>query len=421
MSTEQSDTIASVLPIGYLIGYLINPILSDQLGQKWTLLMFAGPQFLSWLLLVLADNIVIIYTARIINGIGYGGGFAGTTAYLTQIGNKKNRGIFVTFINLSMGIGILYLMLLGAFLPYYYMNVSLLIMPVIFFLTFIFIPDSSYFVQQNKNKENEKGDEEIVDLMNPQKLMIVKMQKKIRSKERHGRGRNSIIFKFKKTKLWKLFSRQSSRRALIIITMLAAHDVFSGHMALRLFTQQILTYGEHFLNPKLATLIIAIVKILACFLNTLVIERIKRRKLLLWSGILSAVAQGIMSSFFFAVEYKIDVSSISWVPLVASSLYEFGLSVGIGNIFYVLQGELFSLDVRSYGITVIKIVYMIFTYFFLFRFQVLLENLGAHFIFCFFSIFCFIFTIILFKIIPETKGISLDEIQKGLETRRLCC
>ncbi|XP_033217189.1 facilitated trehalose transporter Tret1-like, partial [Belonocnema kinseyi] len=408
VSMEQSDTIASLLPVGYIIGYLINPILIDRLGRKWTLLMFSGPQFFSWLLIVLADNVSVIYAARIVNGIGYGGGYCSCTVYLSEIGSRKNRGIFITFINLSMGIGILIIMLLGAYLPYYYMNVSLLFMPIVFFFTFIFIPDSSYFIEKNKNIEKE---EERVDLMDPRKFQIIEMQKKIRTAGLEAGERESKILNLKRSKLWKLFSVQSSRRGLIIIVMLAAHDVFSGHMALRFFTQQILTFGEFWLAPEKATLIIATVKIVACFLNTLVIERIKRRSLLFFSGILSALAQGIISSFFFAVEYQLDVSSFGWVPIFASAFYEFGLSIGIGNLYYVLQGELLPLEVRSYGITVIKIFYMAFTYICLVRFQLLVENVGAHFIFLFFAIFCFIFTLILFKILPETKGKSLRDIQ----------
>lgn len=418
MSTEQSDTIASLLPVGYIIGYLINPILIDRLGRKWTLLMFSGPQFFSWLLIVLADNVSVIFVARIINGIGYGGGFCSSTVYLSEIGNRKNRGIFITFINLSMGIGILIITLLGAYLPYYYMNVSLLFMPVVFFFTFIFIPDSSYFIERNKNIERE---EEKVDLMDPRKFQIIKIQKKVRTARLEGGGRESKIWKLKESKLWKLFSVQSSRRGLIMIVMLATHNVFSGHMALRFFTQQIVTYGEFLLAPEKATLILATVKILACFLNTLVIERIKRRSLLLFSGILSALAQGIMSSFFFAVKYKLDVSSFGWVPIFANAFYEFGISIGIGNIYYVLQGEVLPLEVRSYGITVINIFYMTFTYICLFRFQTLVENVGAHFIFCFFATFCFIFTLILFNILPETKGKSLREIQQELTTWKFFC
>ncbi|XP_033218265.1 facilitated trehalose transporter Tret1-like [Belonocnema kinseyi] len=351
--------ISSLLTVGYIIGYLLNPLIIDKLGRKNTLLLYGIPQIISWVLIIIAKNHITIYIARILGGISYGAGICGLTIYLSEIGSSRTRGIFITFLNLSMGLGFFFAMLLGASVPYNYMNLIFLSSPIIFVITFLFVPDSPYFMAKTNREELE-----MKKTINPLLLREKDTEKQDSNKadyelEDHkekeelsleGDKKGSKFFDIKESSLWKLVTLPNNRRALVIVISLAAMDVFSGHMVMWTFTQQLLTHKGSIIDPEKATLMIAIVKIFASLLTTLIIEKMDRRVLILSSGIIGTFAQGLVGAFFFFEERNFDISSIRWWPILGMTTYELALAMGASNIFYLYQAELFSTEVKSMAI-----------------------------------------------------------------------
>ena len=102
----------------------------------------------------------------------------------------------------------------------------------------------------------------------------------------------------------------------------------------------------------------------------------------------------------------------------SSLFWNFGITlseatnaIGVGNIFYAYQGELFSNDVKNVGISFTYNFYMLLSFLVLVKFQGLIEFFGISTIFWFFSISAVLIPYMIFRIALETKGKSLDEIQ----------
>ena len=426
ITKEQSDWIASLLTIGFVLGYLLNPLIIDRLGRKRTLLLLTIPQIISWILIIIAKNHVTLYFARILGGIGYGAAICALTVYLSEIGNRKNRGIFLVILSLSLNIGILFVMLLGAYLPYYYMNIALLIVPIIFFVSFFNMPESSYFLQ--KNIQSEEKMQKLMDLRSEEKEDSRKgnnFNERIQiTKEKGtiliiGQPKTSFL-SFTETSLWKLFAYRNNRRALLALTFLGAQQAFSGYAALIFFAQQIFTYEGSILKAETSSLVLASTQFAACVIGTQLVERIKRKIFLLSTGMVGAMSLGIVAIFFFLEKEKFDVSSIRWFPIFGVVVYELMLTVGSINLFYVYQGELFTADVKNVAIALSKIQYMVFAFFSLFRFQQIVDTVGVHGVFFVFAISCATGTLLAFIIVPETKGQRLEDIQVMLKSRKRC-
>ncbi|XP_033217992.1 facilitated trehalose transporter Tret1-like isoform X2 [Belonocnema kinseyi] len=428
ISKEQSDWIASLLTIGFVLGYLLNPLIIDRLGRKKTLLWLAIPQITSWIMIILARDCLVLYIARILKGLGYGAAICTLTVYLSEIGNRKNRGIFLVLLSLSLNIGILFVMILGAYLPYNYMNIALLCIPIFFVCTFFFVPDSLYFLQKNIECEEKKL--KLMDLGNEEEeereeSKIGKPLKKMENgsgtlpKLNMGQFKPSFL-SFKETNLWKLLSFRNNRRALLVLTFLGAQQAFSGYAALIFFAQQIFTYDGSMFKPEISSLLLASTQFIACVIGTQLVERIKRKIFLFSTGMVGAISLAIVAIFFFLEKEQFDVSSIRWFPIFGVVVYELMLTVGSINLFYVYQGELFTPDVKNLAIAVTKIQYMVFAFFSLFRFQQLIETLGMHGVFFVFSILCASGTFLAFITIPETRGKRLEDIQVMLNSRKIC-
>ena len=437
VSKEQSDKISSLLTVGYILGYILNPIIIGKLGGKRTLLIYTLPQTASWLFIIIAKNHVTIYIARILGGIGYGGAICALTVYLSEIGTSKTRGIFIVLLNLSMGLGFFFVMLLGASLPYHIMNLMFLSLPIIFLATFIFMPDSEYFMNEVEQEDQEmkvrlnffssEGLEERESGIRRGSDLIKDSTKKedsgLKSDLNSGENyqdqkENSNGFNIRKSRLCKLLKLRNNQIALIIVISLAAQDVFSGHMALWSYTQQFLTYKTTPIEPEKATLVLASVKIIAAVLSAFIIERMGRKLIFLHSAIIGTIAQGLVGIFFFLEKEEVDLSSWRWWPLIGVSIYELSFATGSSNLFYLYQAELFSSEVKSVAVMTCKVSYMVFSYFCLFQFQVLLDAVGKPVIYLFFTICAAIGTVFVSIITPETQGKTIEEIQTILKSKK---
>lgn len=68
ISAEEGTWIASLLPIGAIIGAVPSGYLADKLGRKKAAILIAIPYIISFLLIVLVQNLWTIYAARLIIG-----------------------------------------------------------------------------------------------------------------------------------------------------------------------------------------------------------------------------------------------------------------------------------------------------------------------------------------------------------------
>ncbi|XP_033217923.1 facilitated trehalose transporter Tret1-like [Belonocnema kinseyi] len=498
VSIMQGAWIASLNGCGSILGYLLSIPFINWLGPKRTLLLLAIPQIISWILICLGRNWIILCLARVIGGIGYGAGLCATSAYVGQIGDESTRGIFLTLIKLTINIGIFITMFLGAFLSYNTMNLALLGIPIIFIISFSFMPDSNQFqniaVVENENeglvgnivlkektvdvlkentvdvlKENTvdvlKGEtvdaleektvvvlnDNIVDvlqertidflmedalLLNETTLNGFNDNKHVTNKnqdlkETIPNGKQNTIAekknllnnkkqnKSQKSILWRLFVLRNNQKALLIILVATLTDIFSGHMAIVSYTQQIFEYSGASLKAEYAALFLGALKIAASLISTLVVEKFGRRVLFFSTGLLAALAHGLVGLFFFLKMYlKVDVSSVTWLPLFGVSMYEIVGSVGFSSLYYIYQGELFSNDVKGVGVTCTNIAYEVIAFVVKFYFQMVIYDIGIYTLFWGFGICSIIGSGLTYWISPETKGKSLEEIQNLLRGSR---
>ncbi|XP_033218323.1 facilitated trehalose transporter Tret1-like [Belonocnema kinseyi] len=410
MTTDEISWIAPLLPIGFIIGYLIIPMIINRFDRKWILVFLALPQIASYILIVLAKDIISIYVARILGGIGYGSGSSALVVFLSEIATQETRGIFLSFHKMFFSLGIFFIMFLSTYLPYYYLNFTIIATMSFFALAFIFMPGSNYF-----REENEREEEMNMMLKLSEKGKISNLKNDI-SKETSGIKNDTIEkvsfnFKIKESSFWKLVTVRANQRALIIVILSASQDVLSGHTIVRYFSHQIFTYNESFLTPAKSSLFLASIKITSAFICTQVIERVDRKVILFNTLFLGSLGMGIIGLFFFLECFKVDVSYFLWMPIFGICLYEFMLTMGIGNFVNIYLGELFPHNLRGLAITICKVTSEILSFFSILMYQIMIGLVNTCVIFWIFAATNIILGLIILKITPETKGKSEEEIQ----------
>ncbi|XP_043471793.1 facilitated trehalose transporter Tret1-like [Leptopilina heterotoma] len=407
----EGSWIVSLYSIGDFVGCLFSPSLVDRIGRKYTLLVFAIPSLIGCLLITTANNVNYLFVGRFIGGIGHGGIFNLIVIYVSEISEKNIRGILMNIMNIASNIGTCIFTAIGAYLSYQIYNITSITIPILFLATFIFMPESPYFLLM-KNRDNDA----MASIM---KLRGVRNQKSIESeltsiKLSITSFRNQ---KINKSPLRELFSNRNHRRGLFILLCLKATQFLAGKMVISAYTQEIFGYTDSTLAPEHCVMILGGIDFIAGLVVGGVIERFSRKILLLTSGILTSLCLFICGLFFYLKnQVRLDVTDISWIPLFGLVVYMFAYTLGIGTIPYMVLGEIFPISVKGTAVSIGLMMGSIFSFLVTLTYSYVNHFAGIHTNFWIYAACSFIGAIVNFKLTPETKGKTLEEIQTMLQT-----
>lgn len=402
VTMNQGAWIVSIFNFGGVFGFILCPILVDRLGRKRTLLFFAMPQIISWILIILAKHVYILYIARFISGIGCWACFNITTIYLGEVANKNIRGTLINITSASFNFGAVICVTCGAFLHYNYMNLILLIIPLIFIFTFTLIPESPYFYI--KKKEYQKAAECLVKLHGTNNVQYLEMEI-----ERINRVLIDVE-NCKKHVFRDLFTKH--RRAFLIVFVLKLGYVFSGVAPITSYMQEILSYSNFSLSPQYSTIVLMIVIFLFSITVSPLIDLLGRRTWTIGCGIICSLSLVIIGLFFFMKFYlKIDVSLYSWFPLVALISFNMSGCLGIFIMPTILASEVFPMEVKSVALCCVDIIKTFSMFLVKLFFKSFATTFGFYSVFWAFSFANIALSLIAFFIMPETRGKTLEQIQ----------
>ena len=409
ITQNQGSWIASLYNMGAIFGYLLYPLFIDRIGRKYTLLIFSIPQILSWTMIYFAKNVIFLYLARIIGGIGYGAAYAVQIIYTAEIADKNIRGMLMFISKMFYTMGSLTAITAGAFISYDNMNLTLLLFPILFIITFIFMPESPYYYLK-RNQEKEA-------LKTLCKLQGVKASDLIDLKMK---GMKEAIIedeKNKKNALQILFQNKRQRKALIIVAIVFSCLILSGARVIAAFSQDILSFSDFSLAPQYSALILSFVVNFIAMPTAPLVDYVGRRIMILSSGIICASSLVLIGSFFFLKYYHqvSDISLISWIPLVALIIFDVASVAGLFSTSVLLAGELFSNQVKSVALSLLHIVKEALVFLLKLSFDKSISLLGIYGVFWMYAFLCFVLSLTSFFITPETKGKTLEEIQKLLD------
>ncbi|CRL04571.1 CLUMA_CG017640, isoform A [Clunio marinus] len=404
VTEDQASWIGSSLNLGAAavcipIGLLINLI-----GRKWAMLGLVIPFTIGWALLVWAQNLAMMIVARVFIGIAGGAFCVAAPLYIGEIAQKEIRGQLGSFFQLNVTIGILFVYAVGAGVSVFWLSIICGIIPLVFGLIFFFMPESpTYLVRREKNQEASKafkwlrGDqydpaEDIAELQN----------------ENEEQKANNLS-------IAEALGRKTSVRGLVISFGLMFFQQMSGINAVIFYTTDIFAAAGTDINPEIATIIVGVMQVVATFVSTLVVDRLGRRILLLMSDAVMALCTLFLGIYFFMKQNdENSVGNLGWLPIVALCVFIVMFSLGFGPVPWLMMGELFASDVKGIAAPLSGTLNWLLAFVITKTFVNLKALLGDGQTFWLFSGLSILGTVFVFFIVPETKGKSLNEIQKML-------
>jgi sugar porter (SP) family MFS transporter len=392
--------VVSSLIIGSLFGAFSSGHFIEKYGRK-KVLMFSSILFvISSLGGAFSQSVISLVVFRLIGGIGMGIVSVVGPIYISEISPPKQRGMLVTFYTLAIVTGIL----LAYIFNYFFMDVAngwryMLAVPFIFsILVMIFIlnflPESPRWL-----------------IVNGRKLEAFDILKKAHgselAKEEFHDIENSHSFKIKKISLMYIFKGKVGKLVFLGV-ILAIFQQLVGINAVINYAPII--FEKTGVNENIAifqSIFVGIVNFLATFIVIKFIDSKGRKTLLIW-GALGMTLTLAYISYAFAF----NLSNIG--ILIATLLFTAFFAGSFAPMLGVITSELFSNHFRGIAVSFVSTVNWIFTFFVLQFSPYILNRFGGAILFGTFAL-CSFLALIFVKIwIPETKGKSLEEIEKKL-------
>ncbi|XP_049827929.1 solute carrier family 2, facilitated glucose transporter member 6-like [Schistocerca gregaria] len=197
LTPDQGSWIVSINSLTGLAAILTTAYAADVFGRKMLMLVGAVPALIWWLMVAFASSYEVLITARAIGSLT--GGFIGgaTTMFVCEIADIEIRGTLMAFHGIFMYGGSLLMYCIVPYLPISTVAFSCMSIPVIFLVTFVWMPKSPYFyLLQNRESEAVKSLVRYKGELTPEELQfeLETMYKAIRQKqETKGKWKDTFL------------------------------------------------------------------------------------------------------------------------------------------------------------------------------------------------------------------------------------
>ncbi|RKU47339.1 hypothetical protein DL546_004508 [Coniochaeta pulveracea] len=223
--------------------------------------------------------------------------------------------------------------------------------------------------------------------------------------------------------LEELFAVRRNRRALAIACLLQGLQQLCGFNSLMYFSSTIFTMLG-FSIPTLTSLVVAITNLIFTIAALLSVDRIGRRRILLYSIPFMIIGLLLSAYGFSFVKLSTDDTTTTVAKpsaqhaalliLFSIMIYVAAYAIGLGNVPW-MQSELFSLSVRSTGSGLATATNWGANFIVGLTFLPLMDALTPSWTFTLYAIVCAVGLSLVWKYHPETSGLSLEEAASLLE------
>ncbi|MDQ6889212.1 MAG: sugar porter family MFS transporter [Bacteroidota bacterium] len=402
LSSAMVGWAASCALIGCIAGAMFAGKLSDRIGRKKVLILSAILFAVSSVGIAIPLNLDWFVFFRIIGGLGIGIASMLAPMYISEIAPAKIRGQLVSINQLGIVSGILLIYFVNATIAgwhdeawnvttgWRWMFGSGVFPSIVFLILLFFVPESPRWLAQ---KERWDDAELILSKINgPQKAKSELDE--IKAALNIEKSSFSDILK------------PGIRKALFIGIILCIFSQVTGINAIMYYAPEIFkSTGDASGSALMQTVLVGVINVLFTLVAIKYVDKWGRRTLLLLGAGGMAVCLAIVGSAFyfgFAQGYLVLIAILAYIAFFAISL---------GPLTFVVISEIFSNRNRGMAMSVCIFFLWAAVYLVSQTFPMLLASIGSAYTFWIYMVMAIGAFVFVLKMIPETKGKSLEEIE----------
>ena len=400
--------------IGSICGVLVAGTLSDYLGRKLTMLISAALFSISAIGCAVCGSFDSLVAYRIVGGVGIGIVSIVSPIYISEVSPAKIRGTLVSLYQLAVTIGFLLAYMANWAIdanidPSVCGDVTLwqkimhteawrgmlgseTLPALLFFFIIFFIPESPKWLIVNGKLDKASK------VLNKIYATPAEAEEEITVTQNSLKGETKGA--------WADLLKPGILIAVIAGSAIAILGQFMGVNAVLYYGPKIFSEAG-FDNPMFSTVLVGVVNCVTTVLAVFIIDRVGRKQLIYWgvSGmIICLVAIGI----YFAWGSQLGLGNAFMLTFFLA--YVFCTAISICAVVFVLLSEMYPNSVRGRAMSIAGFALWIGTYLIGQLTPVLLgwSQAGTFFVF---AVMCVPYMLIMWKVIPETTGKTLEEIE----------
>ncbi len=405
----QKGWVAASALIGCTIGVSIAGLLSDWLGRKRTLIVAAIFFFVSAVGTALPKNITMFVIFRIIGGVGVGAASITSPMYIAEISPARIRGRMVSVNQFAIVTGFLVVYLVNYFIAlqgteawniaygWRWMFGSEMLPALLLLVLLFFVPESPRWL--TKYGRHEKA-----------LVVLTRVGGRAHAKREFDSIKDAIAHE--SGSLAQLL-RPGMRIVLVIGIVLAVLQQVTGINVFLYFGAEIFKkMGSGTNAALLKEVMVGAVNLTFTVIAIWAVDRLGRKPLML----IGSAGMGICLAAMGFAGYLQHVTGMWLLVFILGYIACFALSVG--PVTWVILSEIFPTRIRGRAMGVATVFLWLSNYIVTQTFTMmdenpwLIEKFHRGFPFWIYGVFCVCLLVFVWRFVPETKGKTLEEIEK---------
>ncbi|XP_039130742.1 sugar transport protein MST3-like [Dioscorea cayenensis subsp. rotundata] len=398
----------SSLYLAALVASFFASVVTRVLGRKWS--MFGGG--ITFLIGAAinggAVNVFMLILGRILLGIGVGFANQSVPVYLSEMAPARLRGMLNIGFQLMITIGILAANLINYGVAKikggwgWRVSLALAAVPAgIITLGSLFLPDTPNSLIDRGHEEKAKS-----------------MLRKIRGTDDIKLEYNDLLVASQESKTvehpWRNITMRKYRPQLTMAILIPFFQQLTGINVIMFYAPVLFkTIGFGSDASLMSAVISGLVNVFATLLSIFTVDKLGRRKLLLFGGAQMLICQiivGTLIAIKFGTSGEAHLSKLyAGAVVLFICLYVSGFAWSWGPLGWLVPSEIFPLEIRSAGQSINVAVNMFFTFVIAQVFLAMLCQMKFG-LFYFFGCWVVLMTIFVALFLPETKNVPIEEM-----------
>lgn len=399
--------VVSLLNFGRFFGAIGGGICIEYFGSKTTVFLTCVPISLAWLFVILADSVEWLYASRFSAGISLGMLHGCYSIYLGEIADPSIRGALIAFGTGGLVAGNFIMSVMGAYLP---MSVSaaIALAPCFLLMTlFLWLPETPHYLINKKLDEKARSS--------------IQWYHRGCDVESQFADLRKFVENLNKQSFWDIVKELNTvhfRKSILVVMVLMMYSQMSGINNISFYMQSILVSAKvSVIDPAIVVIIVMGSGLVGPCLSIFLMDRFGRRILEIMSCTGIALSLSLLTIEFQLLDFGFDPKTVELLPIVGLIGFYVTVFLGVMLVPSAMLGELFPLHLKPVASFVISSFAAIVSFISTATYVPLLNLMTERYLFLFYGLLMATAVPFTLIFVPDTEGMSLQEIQEQLTER----
>ncbi|PIN08555.1 putative transporter (major facilitator superfamily) [Handroanthus impetiginosus] len=399
LTLAEYSLFGSISTIGAMVGAIVSGKIADLFGRRGAMGFAELFNIVGWVAIAFSKNAWWLDIGRLSTGFGVGLLSYVVPVYIAEITPKNLRGAFTAVNQLMICCGVSVMYLVGNFINWRVLALIGTIPCLIQIVGLFLIPESPRWLAKMGKWDGSRAS-------------LVRL-----------RGKNANIFEeaaeisdytrmleqLKDSRIMDLFQRKYAHSLIVGVGLMVLQQ-FGGVNAIAYYASAV--FSSAGFSYRVGTTTMVIVQVPMTVLGTLLMDKSGRRPLLLVSVTGTCLGCFLIGLSYYLQDHKLWDSSPS-LAFGGVLLFSASFSLGLGGIPWVIMSEIFPINVKGLAGSLVTVINWFGTWIITYSFNFLAQwsSAGTFFVFAIISGLTIVFII---KLVPKTKGRTLEEIQASM-------